>query len=207
MALLNNIWVFVENEDLTHDVELSSHKVETGIDLTDHVRRKPVTLSISGKIVNHGNVKASEALTKLRELQKSGSLITYVGRNTVSSLQISSFSTSYPYTNWGGCDFSMSLQEVRIAKAAYTAPKSTTNVSNAGTQQVSKGENTNVYHIVKKGDCIWNLVSKQYKSLKPTYKKTMDKCNWVMSQNQSAFSRKGDFRTLQIGKKILIGYR
>lgn len=203
MALINNNYVFVENEDLSHDVESTSHPVEKGVEITDHVKRSPYELSISGKIVDHDGAKASDILAKLKSLQKSGSLITYVGRNALGNMQIQSFSTSHPYTNWGGCDFDMTLKEVRIAKPAYTATKK----NSGGTQQVDKGENKNVYHIVKKGDCIWNLVTKQYKTLEPKYSKIMDKCNWVMSKNPNAFSRKGDFRTLQIGKKILIGYR
>ena len=203
MALINNLYIFVESEDVTRDVESTSHPVEKGVEITDHIQRTPEELSLSGKIVDYENMKASDILDKIQSLKNSGSLITYVGRNALSNLQIQSFSTSHPYTNWGGCDFSMTLKEVRIAKPAYTATKQ----NNGGTQQVSKGENENVYHTVKKGDCIWNLVTKQYKSLEPKFSSTMKKCEWVMEQNQSAFSRKGDFRTLQIGKKILIGYR
>ena len=190
---------------MKHDVEVTSHPVEKGIPLTDHVRKTPSELSIRGKIINHENVKASDVLSKIKELQKSGSLITYSGRNTLSNMQITSFSTQHPYNNWGGCDFSMTLKEVRIATTAYRA--NSKNSKNGGTQQVSKGENKHIYHTVKKGDTVWSLVTKQYKSLEPKYSKPADKCNWVMEQNQNAFSRKGDFGTLQVGKKILIGYR
>ena len=203
MATINNLYVFVEDESINHNGESTSHPVEQGIDITDHYQRKPVELSLKGRIVDQGNNKAPDILSELKELQKSGSLITYQGRNNMKNLQIQDFSTSHPYTNWGGCDFNMTLKEVRIAKPTYTAEKK----NNAGTQQVEKGENKNVYHTVKKGDCVWNLVTKKYKSLEPKYPNTMQKCDWVMSQNQSAFSRKGDFRTLQIGKKLLIGFR
>ena len=154
MALINNLYVFVADESVTNDVESTSHPVEKGIDFTDHIRRSPVELSISGKITDSNGMKASEILAKIKELQKSGSLITYVGRNSFVNMQIQGFSTSHPNTNWGGCDFAMSLKEVRIAKPAYTEKK-----NSGGTQQVDKGENKNVYHTVKKGDCIWNLVT------------------------------------------------
>lgn len=203
MATINNLYIFVEDESLSHNVESLSHPVEKGFVITDHVQRKAIELSVKGKIVDFGGSKAFDILSQIKELQKSGSLITYMGRNNLQNLQIQNFSTTHPYTNWGGCDFNMTLKEVRIAQPAYTAEKK----NNAGTQQISKGDNQNVYHTVKKGDCIWNLVSKQYKSLEPKYSNTMEKCKWVMTQNQSAFSKKGDFRTLQIGKKILVGYR
>lgn len=207
MALINNNYVFVEEENVVYDAESTSHPVEKGIAFTDHVQRKPVEVSITGKIVNHGNVKASDTLTKIKELQKSGSLITYVGRTKISNLQIQSFNTNYTNANWGGCDFDMTLKEVRIAKTAYTPVKKTTVKKKVGTQQVSKGANTKVYYKVKKGDCVWNIVTKKYKTLKPVYSKTMDKCKWIMKQNPNAFSRKNDFGTLKIGAKLYVGYR
>ena len=207
MALINNIWVFVESENLTDDVESTSHPVEKGVNLTDHVQRQPKELSISGKIVKHGKVKTSETVKKIKELQRSGSLIKYVGRVTESNMQIQSFSTSFTHANWGGCDFEMTLKEVRIAKTAYVAPKKTSKAKKKGTQKVKTGTNKKVYHKVKRGDTIWTLVTTKYKSLYPKYSNVMDKCNWVMKQNPKAFSRKGDFRTLQVGKKLYIGYR
>ncbi len=205
MAVINNLYVFVESETLNHDAESTNHPVEQGIDITDHVKTSPIELSISGKIVDYGERKASDILSELKRLQKSGSVITYTGRNAVSNMQIQAFATSHPYTNTGGCDFSMTLREVRFAKPAYDTSRNTTN--NTGMQQIEKGENTDVYHIVKKGDCVWNLVTGAYKNLGPKFNTVMEKCNWVMENNLSAFSRKGDFRTLQIGKKILVGNR
>lgn len=204
MALINGIYVFIDGdgENVTKDVERSEHPIEDGSVITDHIRRKPIELSLSGKIVKRGEVAANTTIQQIEKLKDSGTLITYVGRNALSNMQITSFQTGHPNSVWGGCTFSMTLKETEIAKPSYTAT-----TKKGGTQQVSKGENENVYHTVKKGDCIWNLVTKQYKTLKPKYSKTMDKCNWVMQQNPSAFSRKGDFRTLQIGKKILIGMR
>lgn len=204
MARINNLFVFVESEDLAHDVESSSHPVEQGVDITDHIQRTPPEISISGKIVSYGDTKASDVLAQLKKMQLGGSLINYIGRNSCTNMQIQSFSTSHPNSVWGGCDFRMTLKEVRIAKPAYVAEQ----VNNGGTQQITQGENNNVYHTVKAGDCVWSLViTGAYKSYDPKYSKPMDKCNWVMEQNPDAFSRPGDFRTLQVGKRILVGYR
>lgn len=204
MGLINNNYVLVQQEEVNYDSESTSHPVETGIELTDHVRRKPITLSLSGVIVKTGSKKSADIIANIKKLQKDGSLIKYVGRITLGNLQIQSFHTSYENTNWGGCSFDMELKEVRIAKSSYDAAKSKA----LSAKQTTQGSNSKVYHTVKKGDCIWSLViTGPYKNLKPSYSKPMDKCNWVMSQNQSAFSRRGDFRTLQIGKKIYVGYR
>lgn len=207
MALINNNPVFVESEDVSNTTEISEHPVEKGAAISDHSQKQPVQLSISGKIVNHGSKKAADIVASIERLQKNGSLITYVGRNTLTNLLIQDFQKTYVHTNWGGCDFSMTLKEVRIAKTAFVARS--TSAKNIGTQQVKKSSQTAVYHKVKKGECVWNLIVKKYKTLsRPgAGSSTMSHCNWVMDKNPKAFSRKGDFRTLQINARLLMGYR
>lgn len=202
MALINNLYVFVKDEDLSHDIESTTHPVETGIEITDHIRKKAVEVNLKGKIVDYNGKRASEILENVKQLQNEGTIITYTGRNLIDNLQIQTLSTSHPSTNSGGCDFTMTLREVRIAQPAYTSGS-----SNGGEQQVEKGESEQVYHIVKKGDCVWDLVTNAYKSLEPKFLTVQEKCDWVMQQNPDAFNKEGDFRTLQIGKKILIGVR
>lgn len=202
MALINNNPVVAETESVNYDTESTSHPVEKGIDITDHVRRQPITLSISGVIVDTETKKSKDIIENIKKLQNEGSLINYVGRISLGNMQIQRFNCDYSNKTWGGCKFSIDLKEVRIAKPAYDEAKS------KSLQQVNNGDGNKVYHTVKKGDCVWALViTGPYKNLKPSYSKPMDKCNWVMSQNESAFSRKGDFGTLQIGKKLYVGDR
>lgn len=54
MALLNGQYLFVESESVERGVDVTSHPVESGIDITDNVRRKAITISVSGKIVRAG---------------------------------------------------------------------------------------------------------------------------------------------------------
>lgn len=72
--------------------------------------------------------------------------------------------------------------------------------SNAGTQQVSNGSGTDVWHKVKKGDTVYNLVNKKYSDLGKSVQ-------WVIDMNPNAFSKKGDATTLIVGAKLLMGYR
>ena len=203
LALLNNIYVFVEDESVEYSGESTSHPVEKGIELTDHYKRSPIEISLSGKIVSNKKEKANDILDKLNKLKNQGSLIKYVGRISLGNMQIQNISVTSTYKNWGGYDVEISLKEIRVANSAYDAAKSAKLAA-----QASQGDNSKVYHTVVKGDCIWSLcITGPYKNLKPSYSKPMDKCNWVMSQNQDAFSRRGDFRTLQIGRKIYVGYR
>ena len=287
MAILNGMYLHVTDESFSREVDATSHPVESGIPITDTVKPKAISISISGKIVDYDGMKASQVISKIKALMDAGSLVQYSGRNVASNMQVRSFETDHPNTNNGGADFSMQLEQVRIAKSAYTPQKSSTTsqqaaakknpqisvgstvvfkggsvyvasdstkaaatrsrstckvtkistasysvhryhlistdgkgvygwvdfaniegtaatgtsgTTNAGTQQVSSGSGTAVYHTVKKGDTVYNLATKTYKSLGKSVQ-------WVIDNNPSAFSRKGDARTLQIGAKLLMGYK
>ena len=139
IALINNIYVFVEDEELNRDTTITQHPVEKGLPLTDIVRSEPKSISISGKIVDVGDLLASQIIAKLESLRTSGSLINYSGRNVGSNFQIKSFNTSHPNTNWGGADFDMELVEVRIAKSAYVPTSKKTNTSSNSTSEFKVG--------------------------------------------------------------------
>lgn len=227
MAFINNIYIHVTDENLDRPIETSSHSVEEGFDITDSVKIKPVALSLSGKIVDYGETKASQVISLLYDLQRKGALVEYRGRNVLWTMQIQAFSTSHPNSNKGGADFSMNLVQVRIAKNAYQDPtkSSEEGIKNAGTQQIEEGDESNaVFHVVKKGDTVWRLITKNYPNLK--YFKdgkllnlnTAEKCDWIMWCNTEAarftsgkakacFSKKGDFKTLQIGSELCVGYK
>lgn len=203
MARLNGLYIFVVDEDKSYGVDVTEHVVEDGISISDHVKRKAMTLSISGEIVG---TNASSVLSKIKSMHMGGTLCTYSGRTSLSNCLIVDFSTSHPHTIWGGCEFTMTLKEIRTASTTYkqTTAKKTKQTKKTGTQQVKKKTKvTYVYHTVKKGDTIWALVA----SSKAPYKKYGLSCDEVMKLNPSAFSRKGDFRTLQVGKKIIVGKR
>lgn len=119
MALINDIYVWVETEDIDRNTNVPQHPVEKGLPLTDSVSNDPITLSISGTIVNTSSNTADEIISKLDELRKKGSLIKYTGRNYAGNFMITSFPTSHTKDVWGGANFSMELVEVRIAKSAY----------------------------------------------------------------------------------------
>ena len=199
MAKLNGLYIFVVDEEMSYGVEVTSHVVEKGIELTDHVKRKGVTLALTGEIVGKN---AASVLNKIKSMHQSGTLCKYTGRTALSNCVIAEFSTSHPHNIWGGCSFSMTLKEIRTASTSYKKTKQDTNKT--GTQQVKKqSKETAVFHTVKKGDTIWDLVA----APNAPYKKYGLTCDDVMKMNPNAFSRSGDFRTLKIGAKLVIGVR
>lgn len=124
MGLINNNYVLVTEEGVDRAAETTSHPTEKGLPLSDNVRIQPVTVSLTGKIVNTDNATADTIINKLKTLQKEGSLITYIGQcGTINNLQIQDFSTNYNNKNNGGADFNMTLKEARIAKKAYVKVK------------------------------------------------------------------------------------
>lgn len=194
MATIGGLYIFIIDESINRTVESTEHATEKGLPLTDHVKRNPIELSISGHILGKNYKKI---IDQIYTWQKNGTLVSYVGNNSLSNVIITSFDTEHTNTI-NDVSFSMSVKEIRISqKPVYTTIKV------APVQQVQKNNTSNeVWHTVKKGDCVWNLLYRDYKGQIKN-----PNCDWVMKQNLSAFSRAYDFRTLQIGKKILLGYR
>lgn len=166
MAYINNFYVFVEDESVSRGVEVSEHPVETGLDITDNIKRSPVSISISGAIVGDD---AASILSSLIALHQNGKLVKYSGRNILSNAIIAKFDTGHPNTVNGGCEFDMEIREIRIAKNAYVAPVANVTEPNTtkkptigGTQQVEKNNEDAVYYTVKKGDSFWGIAASFY---------------------------------------------
>lgn len=160
MALINDIYVFVEREEAPRESTVSRHPVEEGLDLTDHVIRSPLTLSISGEIV--GGSYEDDVLA-LERMQKEGELVEYIGVNVLSNALIVKFSTSHTGRIYGGCSFSIDLQEIRIAASPFTAGS-----GNESVQQIEEApaplsqEPPARTHSVKNGDTLWSIAKSYY---------------------------------------------
>lgn len=226
MALINGMYIHVTDEKVDYEVEASTHSVENDVDITDTIKRKSVQLSISGKIVNvpaplsNGGeiiMTAASILEQLRTLQSCGAVIDYSGRNSESGFQIISLSTSHGNDVAGGAAFDMTLCELKTAQNSYTAPtvedvvEASDAVTEGGDQIPEQGDSTEVWYTTQPGDVVWNLVadpSAVYKNLRRDGQTDgdMGACNWVMEHNPHAFSRPGDFTSMQDYVKILLGY-
>ena len=123
MAILNGLYIHVVDESMSRRVDATSHPVEDGIPITDTVRPNARTLSLSGKIVDYGEMTAPQVIAQIRSWQEAGTLLLYQGRNVASSMQIRTFDTEHPNTINGGADFSMTIEQVRVAKSAYVPKK------------------------------------------------------------------------------------
>ena len=66
MALINGIYVFVEDESLDMNLECTEHPVEEGTEITDHIQRKSVEITLKGKIVDYDDTVSWEDSTIVR---------------------------------------------------------------------------------------------------------------------------------------------
>lgn len=166
---------------------------------------------------SHVSRTAAWAIEQLNRFWETGALIKYDGRNALTNYQIVSFPTSHPNTIAGGAEFTMSLEECRIAANSYdtselTADNVDSGVKNGGIQQVSTGDNSEVWYTTQPGDTVWGLVAADNADYKDLKREAIDGKNysavdWVMAKNPNAFSTYGDFRTMKDYAKILLGTR
>ena len=150
------------------------------------------TIKVGGLVIfKGGNVYKSSTATKASAKR---------GRSTCKVTKISS-KAKHPYhlvstdgkKVYGWVDKS-------LVQGVASQPKLTTSKTNAGTQQTKTGTSKAVYHTTKKGDTVYSLVNKTYKSLGTSE-------SWVIKNNPNAFSKKGDPKTLKVGVKLLMGYK
>jgi LysM repeat protein len=161
MALINNLYVCVTEEQMKKGVTVSEHPVEKGLPITDNVKRNAIELSLTGYIVNVNKTKAKSIIDKLDSYSKNGKYVKYVGRCILSNALITEFNYKYSNKVDGGCEFDMTIKEVRIAKSAYVKSKSKKKTTS--TKQVTKKKkSTKRYYTVKTGDCLWTIAQKYY---------------------------------------------
>lgn len=136
----------IESENPNDSVEVTDKPVESGQDVSDHVKQNPSMMSIKGRMTEDAAYK----LQRLRQYQKSGELLTYIGRNVYSNMVIVDLDREHGVNNRLGFDFNMTLKEVRIAVAkevainvASNAALQTKPVTNKGVQQPQEKQISN----------------------------------------------------------------
>lgn len=219
MALINNLYIFVEKEERKYGVSISEHPIEKGLPITDNVQREPAELSINGYLVDVGTYKtttqkikgrkakikkfyrkktASQISVKIRTWLKKGRYVTYKGKSTLKNALITDYQETFSNS---GRAFTMTIKEVRIAKSAYRPKKSKKKKTSATKTKTKKKKSNKRYHTVKKGQTLYTIAKKYYgngtkmTTIYKANKKKIDKANK---------SKKVNKYTVYIGQKLLI---
>lgn len=153
---LGGYLIHVENEDADIDVDIPTHKVEKGIDLSDHVERKPIVVKLSGLLIRPTYDRLETLVKAIESMEKTGKLLTYEGRRIYKNMMASGLSIKASSKVMNGYKFSLTLTEVRVGQSSYVAPKTkatTAPVAQAGRKQTENNKavkNAAATHIVKK---------------------------------------------------------
>lgn len=162
VAKLGKINLHVIKESWSDDADIPSYAVEDGLNISDHVEDKPNVLTLTGILFKDKKYSVAAKIKELKKYKNGKSLLTYVGRRTGKNFKITRFSYDSESKIANGHNFSMTLQEIRIAKkATKTKKKGAKKKSSAGRKQTSNKKDSPVYHKTKKGDCYIKL-GKQY---------------------------------------------
>ena len=130
----------VEADKPSHKYNITDKAVEDGSSIADHMQEQPVELSISGVVVGGD---AAPRLARIRQMQASRQLVTYVNRVIYTQMALANISTEHDAEVGNGFKFKIQLRHVRRAiptqmQIASPAPVATKAMQpqNAGTRQV-----------------------------------------------------------------------
>lgn len=151
MATLNTIQLHVESESPSYKVDIPTHPVENGVDVSDHIKPQAVTFSIDG-IINGDDHE--DRKKRIVDAMNRGAILYYNGVHKMGNVLIESFSPDYSKDIRNGFAFSMNLVEVRIVKAKTVAVVAAKPVSNTGRKQVAKATTGEKWVTIKKGDTL-----------------------------------------------------
>ncbi|WP_260612415.1 LysM peptidoglycan-binding domain-containing protein [Paenibacillus popilliae] len=109
--------LFVISEEPEYSVQVSSHNVEKGGTITDHIQKDTASLHLEGLLIGP---QAANYKQRLVKAMNEGKLLQYTGRNMMLNCVITSLRTAHDSSIANGMTFTMSLKQVNIVKPAYS---------------------------------------------------------------------------------------
>ncbi|QBO37284.1 LysM peptidoglycan-binding domain-containing protein [Periweissella cryptocerci] len=157
---------FALQESINEPNDSTSHSVDFGSPITDHIKEGDQTISLSG-LFRDGHSKefktARDQYTKLKALKNKGTVFQWRGRIKRSSFIITNLTRSYEKLAPGKIEAQVELKHIRRVKLIWKSKKK----KNSGKKQSSGGKNgAAVYVTVKKGNTYQGWALKYGTSLK-----------------------------------------
>lgn len=109
----------VREETVNYENDVTEKPVEDGTSMIDHIDNKPITLSVTGAIF-HRRVFPTYIIEGLREIATSKEIVEYIGAEYWGDVVVTNFSNTYNNTLKNGVEFTLTLQQVRIANKITT---------------------------------------------------------------------------------------
>ena len=103
----------IESENPKDSVTVTDKPVESGQDVSDHIKQNPSIINLKGQMTED----AADKLQVLKKYQKEGTLLKYVGRNVYPNMVIEEIDREHGTRNRLGFQFNIKLKQVRIATA------------------------------------------------------------------------------------------
>lgn len=113
MAKIDNVEFNVLSESRPHENEVTSHPVEKGVDITDHIQKQPMTYSVEGFVGD--SESPEEKHLALKYLWARGDVVKYSGRGVLPKCVVENFTSNVDESSKKGFDFSLTLREIRVA--------------------------------------------------------------------------------------------
>lgn len=141
MPYLKDVYIDVITDvSFSESSTTTDHALEDGEQITDHVVSNPITISLTGVILDDTENK----VLKLREYLQKGEILTYDYMSGLQTVVITDFKRDYSAKIKDGYAFTMSLKQIKLAKVAQFVPVTTSiqeqtkSVTSKGRQQTTK---------------------------------------------------------------------
>lgn len=129
----------ITDENLTKTQTITSSPIEGGQNISDHAYINPVVLRLQGILVDD----AANKKANIDTLWNKKSICTYVGRNWIGNLVITSFTSNHPVDIDAGLSFTLTLQTIKISNTQEFTYVVSVQVAQV-TAQVNKQTNVGV---------------------------------------------------------------
>ncbi len=116
MPYIGDVFVeVVESDQPGYSVKVTSHPVESGGSVADHVEQQPLSLTINGRITGKD---AASRLQKIKKYMEDGTMVSYRNRIAVTGILIVDFKPVHDKTDRKGFAFTITFTSVKIAKTS-----------------------------------------------------------------------------------------
>lgn len=111
--LADVVFDVVQEESIGQQAEVPGNAVEDGRQISDHVKRRPLTLSITAVLTGSDWRQRRQ---RLQEMYDSDELAQYVGREIHENMVIQTLSPDYSTAVANGVSLKITLQQVQVAR-------------------------------------------------------------------------------------------